>query len=70
MPLDEDIQAIEIKVIRKNKADNRSMPDDPEVLQRLASEMRLKAKQKNDVADLLERSASYISSSEEQKRRK
>ena len=70
MPLDEDIQAIEIKVIRKNKADNRSMPDDPEVLQRLASEMRLKAKQKNDVADLLERSASYISNSEEQKRRK
>ena len=44
MPLDEDIQAIEIKVIRKNKADNRSMPDDPEALQRLASEMRLKAK--------------------------
>ena len=57
-------------MIRKNKADNRSMPDDPEVLQRLASEMRLKAKQKNDVADLLERSASYISNSEEQKRRK
>ena len=44
MPLDEDIQAIEIKVIRKNKADNRNMPDDPEALQILASEMRLQAK--------------------------
>ena len=62
--------AIEIKVIRENKADNRSMPDDPEALQRLASEKRLKAKQKNDVADLLERAASYISNSEEQKRKK